>query len=534
MLVGHDYKYAVEQIMLALFPGEKPIYSDADIIRSCELVAESSLRSGSFYAQAQTLMRCNDRVSRGVARIRRDKLVGKIVTDRLLQRIVKQSFYRAASRLFAPASEEGDLPQDGSASLDVGSFSNRGAFPPVWGSLTGIRPAKIAAAALEPGASPKSVATRLAREFFVSPERAAMCIGAAQASLALKGSLAPRDIALYVGIPFCPTRCAYCSFVSNSVEKSFGLVEPFVDVLLSEIETAARAIRELGLQVISIYIGGGTPTALPDQALEAVMQRIHASLELSGVREYTVEAGRPDTITAKKLDILARFGAGRICVNPQSMSGEVLSAIGRKHSPEDTIEAVRLVREAQTQNHPAIRALNIDVIAGLPADTPDGFARTLDTVLGFAPENITVHTLSLKKGSRIMLEGTAIPSGADVAKMLEYAALRLSESGFRPYYLYRQKYTSGGFENTGWSLPGYECIYNMCMMEELCTVLALGGGGVTKLVSPGGSASDGSASDGSTSCKIERIFNAKYPREYILQADKIGEKFERVKAHFIR
>jgi len=485
-LVGHDYKYAVEQIMLALFPSEKPEYSDARIVGSGDYVSESTLRLGSTYAQAVTVMRCGDRVSRGVARARRDRLDGKLVTDRVLQRIVKQAFYRAALRFIEA--------------------------PPAWGSLTGIRPAKLAAAALESGLSAKSAAQRLVREYYVSPERAAMCVDAAKAALAVKGALGPRDVALYVGVPFCPTRCAYCSFVSNSVEKSFGLVEPFVQALLREIEAAASAVRDLGLRVVSVYFGGGTPTALPAAALEAVMGAVGASFDLSGAREYTVEAGRPDTITGQKLGVLARFGAGRVCVNPQSMSAAVLSAIGRRHTPEDVLEAVRLVRSAPGT------ALNMDVIAGLPADTPEGFGRTLDAVLLQAPENVTVHTLSLKKGSRIMLEGMAAPSGEDVAGMLAYAARSLRGLGYRPYYLYRQKFSSGGFENTGWSLPGRECMYNVCMMEELCTVLALGGGGVTKLVSPGG--------------RIERIFNAKYPREYILLADKITEKFERIRGFY--
>jgi len=194
------------------------------------------------------------------------------------------------------------------------------------------------------------------------------------------------------------------------------------------------------------------------------------------------------------------------------MSGEILSAIRRAHSPEDVYNAVKLVRQTNT-------TLNMDIIAGLPCDTPEGFQKTLDTVLGFKPESITIHTLSLKKGSRIMLENTVIPSGTDVGEMLEYASNRLRENKYAPYYLYRQKYISGGFENIGWSLPGHEGIYNICMMEELCTVLALGGGGVTKLVTTDG--------------RIERIFNAKYPREYILMTEKMKEKMGRIRENAV-
>jgi len=488
-LDGHDYKYAVEQILLALFPAEKPDYSIDPIVGSFDLFAESVLRLRSFYAQATTVIHCGDSVSRGTARIKRDKLTGKLVTDRLLQRIIKQSFYRAAS--------------------------NRLESPPAWGSLTGIRPARLAATAIEVGLSGKAAARALSRDYYVSAERASMCVDAALASLTLKETLKPDDIALYVGVPFCPTRCAYCSFVSNSVEKSHGLIEPFVRALLLEIDAASRIVRELGLRIVSVYVGGGTPTSLPADSLEIVLRALGSSFDLSHAHDYTVEAGRPDTMSAEKVGIIRRYGANRVCVNPQSMSQHVLSAIGRRHTPEDVREAVRLVRDNGGKSD---FSLNIDIIAGLPGDTPEQFRSTLDTVLGFNPENITVHTLSLKKGSRIMLEGTAIPSGAEVAKMLGYAEQRLRDNGFSPYYLYRQKFTSGGFENTGWSLQGYEGVYNICMMEELCTVLALGGGGVTKLVSHDG--------------RIERVFNAKYPREYILRAENLEEKFTKIEAFY--
>jgi oxygen-independent coproporphyrinogen-3 oxidase len=292
------------------------------------------------------------------------------------------------------------------------------------------------------------------------------------------------------------------------VEKDSGLIEPFTQTLLREIRQVAEISGELGLRIIAVYIGGGTPTALPPDALEAVMRALETSFDLSFVREYTVEAGRPDTVSQQKLGIIGSLGAGRICINPQSMSGKVLESIGRRHTPEDALGAVRLVKQTGA-------ALNIDIIAGLPGDTIEGFCETLDTVLALKPENITVHTLSLKKGSRIMLEGTPIPGGAEVAGMLGYASNRLRGSAYKPYYLYRQKFTSGGFENTGWCLSGYEGVYNICMMEELCTVLALGGGGVTKLVSPGG--------------RIERVFNAKYPREYVLHTEKFPDKIGKIK-----
>ncbi|MCL2200800.1 MAG: coproporphyrinogen dehydrogenase HemZ [Oscillospiraceae bacterium] len=481
-LIGHDYKYAVEQILLSLFPEERPHYSSDLTSGSSEPFTRSVLSDTAVFAQATTTIHYGGNVSRGVSKIRRSQLTDKLITDRLLQSIIKQSFYKAAIQL---------LPA-----------------PPQWGSLTGIRPAQIAAKALTQGSSPQSASRLLTDKYHVSAKRADMATRAAQAALKLKGNLAQNDISLYVGIPFCPTRCTYCSFVSNSVEKSFDLMEPFVSVLLREIETAGKTALDLGLRVRAVYFGGGTPTTLPDAELKAVMAALQTAFDLSDVSEYTFEAGRPDTITREKLKIICSHGADRICVNPQSMSDNVLKAIGRAHGRSDVLSAASLVRETGA-------ALNVDIIAGLPSSTPEDFKDTVDTLLGLKPENVTVHTLSLKKGSKIMLEGTKIPSGEEVSQMLDYASSALSGHGYSPYYLYRQKFTSGGFENTGWCLPGYMGIYNVCMMEELCTVIALGGGGVTKLVLPSG--------------RIERIFNAKYPREYIMFEENLPGKYGKIR-----
>ena len=571
ILTGHEYKYAAEQIALVLFPeawknarermkdnarsdararavkqsaenaqeytqGHKREHeqefiqghaenenSSADNeIRADELIIESRLSVGRVYAQATAFVVKNGIRHRGSARVKRVSLTNKLITDRALQRIIKQSIFRAALMV-----------------LDK---------PPVWGSLTGIRPAKLVIPTLEKSSGDERSGERsgecenerkreceekgrdehegehgvkhsgensgeraarliLTRDYYVSNERAVMCVEAAKHAIAVKRSLSPRDIALYVGIPFCPTRCAYCSFVSNSVEKSFGLIEPFTQTLLNEIALASMLVKTLGLNVIAVYIGGGTPTSLPDDSLRSVMTAIKVSFDLSCLREYTVEAGRPDTITPQKIEIMRSLGAERICVNPQSLSQEVLRAIGRAHTPEEVLAAMMLVKQSGA-------AANMDIIAGLPGDTADGFSSTLESVLALKPENITIHTLSLKKGSRVMLENTEIPSGAAVSEMLDHASYHLRDNGYEPYYLYRQKYTSGGFENTGWTKPGHVGVYNICMMEELTSVLAIGGGGVTKLVSPEG--------------RIERVFNAKYPREYIMNSAKLQEKFNKI------
>ena len=361
--------------------------------------------------------------------------------------------------------------------------------------------AKLLCSFLREGLSEQEAAERFMEEFDVSPERTRLCMGASRHTLRAIDSMEPRDVCLYVGVPFCPTRCAYCSFVSQSVEKSMKLIPPFVDALEREIRATAAQARALGLRVISVYFGGGTPTTLSASQLERVCSLLEEAFDLSALREYTVEAGRPDTITAEKLAVLRRHGVDRLSVNPQTMSDTVLEAIGRRHTAADIVTALETVRRIGGF------AVNMDLIAGLPADDPAGFSRTLDAVLALRPENVTVHTLSLKKGSRITLEGSPLPSAGEVGAMLDEAAARLRQAGYEPYYLYRQKFMSGGFENVGWTRPGFANLYNICIMEELCSILAMGGGGSTKLIAPGNG-------------RNIRLMAPKYPLEYV---QKIGE-----------
>ncbi len=475
-LSGHDYKYAVEQILLMMYPHELPVYTPAE---HGGLSADVRLKLGKSYATASTVLRADGGVYTGLSRIRRSALTDKLVTDRLLQKIIKRSFYKAAV-------------------LHTGQ-------KPVWGALTGIRPGKIVTGLLERGVTESSALKTLEREYFVTAERGGLCLDTARACLAVKKTLGARDIALYVGIPFCPTRCHYCSFVSHSVEKSMKLVGPFLETLLEEIRILSKTVKALGLNIISVYIGGGTPTTLSAGELSLLMGELAASFDLSRVREYTVEAGRPDTVTDEKLLALRKNGATRVSVNPQSMSDDVLRVIGRRHTAADVVAAFEKARRA------GFDIINMDLIAGLPGDTPAGFRHSLEAVQALNPENITVHTLALKKGTKVTLEQMALPGADDVAEMIGTAWPALRLDGYSPYYLYRQKFMSGGFENIGWCRPGTESLYNILIMEELVTILALGGGGVTKLVSPANG-------------KIERIFNLKYPYEYIKDTDRFNDK----------
>ena len=477
---GHDCRYAAEQSLLMLFPGEKPEYPEGSPSgERCEL----RVSRGAKYTVCTALLVRSGAAFRGRAQAENPDPADEYALRGCENRLVKLAFYRAALA--------SGLPK------------------PEWGSLSGVRPAKLMDAYLREGLSPRAAKGRFMREYFVSGSRAQLCLDAALAAQEAARSLDERDVCLYVGIPFCPTRCAYCSFVSQSVEKSMKLIEPFMDALMLDIEATAAEVRRAGLRPVSIYMGGGTPTTLSAAQLDRLCAALEREFDLSALREYTVEAGRPDTITAEKLRVLRAHGVGRVSVNPQTMSDSVLEAIGRRHTAQDIVDALALVRECGGFE------VNMDLIAGLPTDTAGGFSRTLDAVLSLAPENVTVHTLSLKRGSGLTLAGRPLPEAGEVRAMLDEAMERLAGSGYAPYYLYRQKNMAGGFENVGWTKPGSENLYNICIMEELCSILAMGAGGSTKLVADGGK-------------RIKRFIAPKYPQEYINAAPGFAAGKERI------
>ena len=477
---GHDCRYAAEQSLLMLFPGEKPEYPEGSPSgERCEL----RVSRGAKYTVCTALLLRSGAAFRGRAQAENPDPADEYALRGCENRLVKLAFYRAALA--------SGLPR------------------PEWGSLSGVRPAKLMDGYLREGLSPRAAKGRFMREYFVSGSRAQLCLDAALAAQEAARSLDERDVCLYVGIPFCPTRCAYCSFVSQSVEKSMKLMEPFLDALLLDIRATAAETRRAGLRPVALYMGGGTPTTLSAAQLDRLCAALEREFDLSALQEYTVEAGRPDTITAEKLCVLRAHGVGRVSVNPQTMSDSVLEAIGRRHTAQDIVDALALVRECGGFE------VNMDLIAGLPADTAGGFSRTLDAVLSLAPENVTVHTLSLKRGSGLTLAGRPLPEAGEVRAMLDEAMERLAGSGYAPYYLYRQKNMAGGFENVGWTKPGSENLYNICIMEELCSILAMGAGGSTKLVADGGK-------------RIKRFIAPKYPQEYINAAPGFAAGKERI------
>ncbi len=476
ILKGHGYRYAVEQMLLTLFPAERPTYGTQEEDR-----VTVSLHRGDTWLTAGCVLEWRGRLTRHACRARTSELTGREAEDdRVCQRILKLAFYRAGVEAL-------------------------GREPP-WGAMTGVRPVKIPTRDLRAGATPAQAEGRLRKTYRVSPLRAKLAVACARASLACQRTLAPEEVSLYVGIPFCPTRCAYCSFISADAGRSLRWIGPYVDALTREIAAAGRGLRRAGARVKSVYFGGGTPTTLDAPQLERVLGALEEHVDLSRCAEYTVEAGRPDTITAEKLEVLARRGVGRVSVNPQSMQDAVLRAAGRSHTARQVLDAYALVRAAGPF------AVNMDLIGGLRGDTPEGFRRSLDQVLALAPENVTVHTLARKRGADLAA-GTGLPGPEQVAEMLDYAWVRLARAGYSPYYLYRQKFMSGSFENVGWCTPGRESVYNICMMVVLHSVISLGAGGVTKWVDP-------------VRGRIARRANPKYPQDYLARIDQICREKE--------
>ena len=462
-LIGHDDRYAVEQLQMALFS------------TGVEGEAVSRLYRGKTWLTAVTTIAMDGKESRAVRRLKASE-----ETVRLRRQALQQSYYAAALE---------HLPK-----------------APAWGALAGVRPTKITTKHLLEGGTEKTAAQMMEKVYYVTPQRAQLAVDCSVSTVNAVNLLQPQDVSLYVGIPFCPTRCAYCSFVSRSVGKRTELLEPYLQALRKELEVTGKLLESSGKTVRTIYIGGGTPTTLSSRQMANLLDAIHGSFDLRRCIEFTVEGGRPDTLDADKLRTIRNHGADRMSINPQSMIDTVLRASGRPHSAADVLQRYREAVDA------GFEAINMDLIAGLPMDSYEGFCRSLDTVAALDAANITVHTLALKKGADLFEKRENLPDGETVARMVEYANENLAAQGYKPYYLYRQKYMSGSFENVGWSKEGKDCLYNIYMMEELHTILSLGGGGMNKVNLPDGT--------------LQRFHNPKFPEQYIELIDSVIKQKE--------
>lgn len=377
-------------------------------------------------------------------------------------------------------------------------------YTPPWGILTGVRPAKLMNLLIDECGEQTAV-DMFRDDFKVTPEKISLALTVAKKERPIIEKSKPDSFSLYISIPFCPTRCSYCSFVSQSNEQAKKLMPQYVEKLCEEIRVTGEEIKKIGLKLESVYWGGGTPTTLSASQYEKISSIIAESFDVSQSEEYTVEAGRPDSVTKDKLLAIKNSGATRISINPQTFNDGVLEVIGRRHTSEQTDNAMLLARECGFDN------INMDLIAGLPTDTLSSFENTLDKVLSFSPESITVHTLSLKRSSTLATQGGETNEASLAKDMLSLAFNRLTAENYVPYYMYRQSKCLGNLENVGWVKEGYECLYNIYMMEECHSVIAVGAGAVTKLRKY-------------NTREIERVYNFKYPYEYLSRFDEIIER----------
>lgn len=372
---------------------------------------------------------------------------------------------------------------------------------PVWGAQTGVKPAKTIRGDILLGADDKTADDILKKQFFIDKSRRTLCIKCAKVANACEASLKKREIQIYIGIAFCPAKCSYCSFVSNTVQKMGHLLPPYVNAVIAEIKAVGQMVKSNNLYVGSIYIGGGTPTVLDEHQLSRMLSQVADSFDVDGLREYSLEAGRPETINREKLIIMKSFGVDRISINPQSMVDSVLRGVGRNHTATDIIEKYALARSTGDF------IINMDLIAGLPGDNEKGLLHSVKVVCALEPENITLHSLSRKKGAAVIFDNHY---GLE-PKTLDKAYKYIYSKGYNPYYVYRQKYIAGGLENTGFERDETINFYNVAMMEELCPIIAIGAGGVSKIHTNGED-------------KVHRLANPKFPKEYCEQIDSIISK----------
>lgn len=375
-----------------------------------------------------------------------------------------------------------------------------------WGILTGVRPVKLLRRLAEESSEEQAV-KKFEKDFFVSNEKIALSRETEHNERKILELSKPESFSLYVGIPFCPSRCSYCSFVMASIERAEKLIEPYTKLLCEEIKRTAEIANKLGLRLETVYFGGGTPTTLSAEQLDTVLRTVNNSFDMSTCREFTVEAGRPDTIDIAKLFALKENKVDRISINPQTVNDEVLKTIGRKHTAQQFFDAFELARKCGFDN------INTDLIAGLPTDTPESFKNSLDSIVRLNAECITVHTLCMKRASRLTTEGVTLDlqQARDAREMLAYTQNILGQNEYIPYYMYRQSRMVGNLENVGWSKKGFESLYNVYVMDETHTILACGSGGVTKLKR-------------NNPDYLERIFNFKYPYEYIDRFDELIQR----------
>ena len=466
LFTNHSFNYEAEQIGQLFFP-----VNDNTLIHS-ELFEQSGTVS------VKTKINCDGKEADGF-------FMSECHEKRDYANCVKRSAFEAAKKL-------SDIPTP-------------------WGILTGIRPSKPVRDMILRGKSDNEIISVLKNTYLVSEKKASLALHIAKTEINLL-SENQKDIAVYIGIPFCPTRCIYCSFISHDASRMIKLAPEYIQKLCDEISKTSEIIKSLGMNIRTLYFGGGTPTSLTPAQIDTLLRAAESSFDLSSCREYTYEAGRPDTITPEKLDVLKSHGVNRISINPQTCHNKTLELIGRRHTYEDFLNAFSLARSKD------FSFINCDLIAGLPGEDETDFEKSVNSIIDLAPENVTVHTLYIKRASAIGRMFAKEYKTDTVFNMVELSSEKCVSSGYMPYYLYKQKTTLGNLENVGYAKKGFECLYNLDTMSDAMTVFALGAGGTTKLV---------------RGSRIDRVFNFKNADEYIKRFDEIISRKESVPNYFI-
>ena len=473
VLSGHELQNDV-QTMIQVFLANRH-YTRTEEVTDAEITVKSELKQGIASAM---LYRRGEEVSRWSMEYDEASL-----TEKEQKLIIKRTIYELLMK------ETGIRPQ--------------------WGLLTGVRPAKLISIMLEEGKSDEECMRVFVEDYLVMEHKAELALKVAKAEQKILEGNKPEEISLYIGIPFCPTRCLYCSFTAYPLHQYKNRVDEYLDAMFKELDWLAAYSKNFIMK--NIYIGGGTPTSLNEAQLERLLQKVEELFHPDENMEYTVEAGRPDTITREKLRLMKEYRVNRISINPQTMNDKTLLGVGRKHTVEDIR---RVFWEAREEGHENI---NMDLILGLPGENAEDVRNTMEEIMKLDPDNVTVHTLAVKRASRLReeLDQHDMTTAETLESMLNIAAEYAEKMGMEPYYMYRQKNMVGNYENVGFAKQGKECLYNIYMMEECHTILSCGGGAVTKLKAPDGD-------------EIERIFNFKYPFEYISGFNELIERKKRI------
>ena len=487
--IGHSMKYEAECIAMLFFPDEKIV---------------TEIEEAGYESQPETESYIENRLENGIMKTTLHLNTESEPVETSMQTVLPLEVKSPSDQAeFIMCDQMYTLLRDATGIV------------PAWGTLTGVRPVKLMHKCLDAGQSPEETGKEFEKYFHVTPQKVALALETAKHEAPILKEATDDTFSLYVSIPFCPSRCSYCSFVSHDIasKRARDLLPEYTNKLCEELEFIGEEVKKTGLTLTTVYFGGGTPTTLSAQQLDQVCTTVENNFDLSHLKEYTVEAGRPDTIDRDKLRVLKKHNITRISINPQTLNDEVLKKIGRKHTVQQTIDCFYMAREEGFDN------INMDLIAGLPGDTVESFRNTVDRILELSPENVTVHTLSIKRsanyGTSWEERRKALELAQQVGEMVSYAQEKLMEHGLMPYYLYKQRNTLGNLENTGYCKKGCEGRYNIYIMDETQTIIAAGAGSVTKLKS-------------NRTGKLERIFNYKYPFEYVEHFEEAIKRKKRV------